>query len=201
MQIVNFIPETYQEFENHLSLVLFCYGCNLSCSWCYNREFVTNPNNILPKTAEQIIDENVNPLLDGLVFLGGEPLLYPDRLEELAKYVQSRHGLETKVYTNGFNWITTLRGLREGWLNAASIDFKCFDDCSCLGVDAYDYTKSLRILLDLVNHFNLNDKVEVRTTMHKNLTMDDLKNIERLCYYFNLKHIKQQEFNYGTLFS
>ena len=71
MKIVSYVRETFLEFENHISLVLFCYGCNMKCNYCYNYDYITDKTRIIDKPVETIIDENITPLTDSVVFLGG----------------------------------------------------------------------------------------------------------------------------------
>ena len=78
--------------------------CNLRCRFCYNLESLTaSAEGEL--TAPEIIAfvETTRPFLaekPSLTFLGGEPLLCPDKLLELADYGR-RRGFETLVSTNG----------------------------------------------------------------------------------------------------
>jgi pyruvate-formate lyase-activating enzyme len=193
MKIVNLITETYQEYEDHLSIVLFCFGCNLSCSWCYSYNYVTDPDNILPQTAEQLIDEHYHPLIDGLVFLGGEPTIYgAGELKRIALYAKEKYKLDIKLFTNGMNPEVVLAGLREGWLDAVSIDYKCVTDCSFLGTPPRPYHTTLTELLSSLKGYE--DKVEVRTTLHEGLSEEDVESIVKFCERLGLTHIAQKEF-------
>jgi pyruvate formate lyase activating enzyme len=193
MKIVNVLSETYLEYEDHLSIVLFCFGCNLHCNFCYNHSYVSDPANILLETAEQIIDRCYNPLVDGLVFLGGEPTLYPDRMKEIALYAKQKYELDVKLFTNGTNPQVVLRGLREGWLDQVSVDFKTVTDDSLFRVGSNPYAR-VRYLLDTTYLENLQDRVEVRTTFYSSMPDGELEEIVDYCKGLGIKHLTQTEF-------
>jgi len=209
LKIVNIISESFQEYEDHCSIVLFSYGCNLRCKFCYNYDFVSDENNIINKSVEELIDEAYNPMIDGLVFLGGEPTLYPKKIHEVSMYVKSKYDLSTKLYTNGKNPLIVMRGLREGWLDSVSIDFKCISDIDILGpkinientFSMRDYFGTIHLLLRAINKYKVNDKVEIRTTLYKGMPEEDLNKIKEICNKYKLKHIIQKEitsFNYPS---
>lgn len=192
MKIVSIIPESFLDYEDHLSIVLFCYGCNIECSYCFSYNYITNSENIINRTAEQLIDENINPLIDGLVFLGGEPTIYPDSLKSIALYAKKNYNLDIKLFTNGTNPEIVCLGLEEGWLDHVSIDFKAVQDLIYLkGVNPYEKVVSL---LERINSLKLNNQAEVRTTLHSSLNDEELDHIISVCKKFNIKHITQKEF-------
>jgi len=192
MKIVNVLPETYLEYEDHLSIVLFSFGCNLHCRYCYNYSFVTNPNNICAESAEEIIDKLYHPLIDGLVFLGGEPTLYPERLKEIAIWAKKKYSLDIKIFTNGYNPGLIISGFREGWLDNVSIDLKTMTD-NTLFIAGGNPVKKVTDLLETLVNLGYKNRVEVRTTVYKEATEEDLLNIETYCKQLGLSHIPQVE--------
>ena len=61
MQIVSIVKDTFIERAPfNWGISLFCFGCNLSCSFCkgYNYESVTNPNNIIGNVIDILEKEN-----------------------------------------------------------------------------------------------------------------------------------------------
>jgi pyruvate formate lyase activating enzyme len=195
MKLTTLIPETFQEFEDQCSIVLYCFGCNLRCSFCYNYDFVTNPVNIMQESAEELIDKHVSPMIDGLVFLGGEPTLYPERLREISVYAKQKYGLAVKLFTNGTNPSIVFEGLQSGWLDKVSIDYKTSRDTS-IYLNSRDPHDSVRLLLDRVSLKGLQNKVEVRTTVFGGMSDDDLGGIKDYCNLNGLTHIVQQEVDY-----
>lgn len=70
--------------------------CNMSCSYCYMRnQKITN----FQKTLELIdkIDDNEEFILE---FLGGEPLLYPEKIEEICERFKNKKAIYI-LTTNG----------------------------------------------------------------------------------------------------
>ena len=85
-----------------LSMTVFLQGCTHNCKGCHN-----------PSTHKldggRIVDTDYilemffkNPLLDGITFSGGEPLLQPKPVSAIAKAVKEK-GFNVIVYT-GFVW-------------------------------------------------------------------------------------------------
>ena len=104
------------DYPGAISAVIFFFGCNLRCPWCYNRELVLGdainvnsdysqkygtktktPYCNLENALEHI--EKRKKLLGGVVLSGGEPTLFSG-LGELIASVKSI-GLKTKLDTNG----------------------------------------------------------------------------------------------------
>ena len=104
MQIVNFIKDSTVECSPfNWGLTLFSFGCNLHCKMCegYNYEKITNSENIIGEATE-IIQQNITPLHDSVVFIGGEPTIWGDQLENALKLCHEK-GLKTKIFSNGVN--------------------------------------------------------------------------------------------------
>jgi anaerobic ribonucleoside-triphosphate reductase activating protein len=81
-----------------LRLVLFMQGCTRGCPGCHNPQALPShggtrctPEEILKKIRE-------NPLLSGVTFSGGEPLLQANALVPLAEMIQ-KEGLPIAIYT------------------------------------------------------------------------------------------------------
>jgi pyruvate-formate lyase-activating enzyme len=199
MKIVSYINESFQEFENHISLILFFFGCNIKCLRCYNYSFVTDPTNILPQTPYEIIDQNVNPLIDGLVLIGGEPSVYGKSLFGVAKYAKDTYTLDTKLFTNGSRPEIVLEGLRKGFFDFVSIDYKSIDnalrniDTSRLGFSFERYHTSLVRLLEQIKEEGFSDRVEIRTTQFKGMSDGEVLKIQEFCNSLGLKHILQPD--------
>lgn len=98
MDIVSVIPECFQEFENEVSLGLFCAGCNLSCKFCYNLNVIRDKTKIVGE-AKDLFFRNINPMHTALVVSGGEPTIWAKDLFELLTIAKGA-GLKTKVFSN-----------------------------------------------------------------------------------------------------
>lgn len=198
MKLVSVIPESFQEYEDHISIILFFFGCNFKCVYCYNYDTVTNIKNILKETPEEILEKYVTPLTDGLVLLGGEPTIYGNKLLELASYAKEKYNLDVKLFTNGSNPELVIEGLQTGSLDNVSIDFKFFTSKNIVDFKSDDlnhrsYTSKLIMLLNKIRELNLHGRVEVRTTKDKSMTDIELDLIKNLCRRVEIPHITQAE--------
>ena len=125
MQIVNFIKDSTTECSPfNWGLTLFSFGCNLHCKMCegYNYEKVTNPDNVIGDAIE-IIQANITPLHDSVVFIGGEPTIWGEDLKRALRFCHEK-GLKTKIFSNGVNSEVIEQINKEGLCDAWSIDFK-----------------------------------------------------------------------------
>lgn len=194
MKIVSVIKESFMEYEDYISLVLFSYGCNMKCSYCYNYFFINNQKNIIKQATKKIIDEGVTELTDGLVFLGGEPTIYGKELFRLSTYAKENYNLHVKLFTNGTNPELIFEGIRSGHFDRVSIDFKSHlsnPDIS-YGINWDVYVQDLEELLEQFKEEEMLDKVEIRTTVTLNL-VEEAKYISNLCDRLGVLFIKQED--------
>ncbi len=157
MQISNIIQDSYQEYEDYQSVVLFTSGCNLACPWCHNRSRV---NGCLDDVD---LHKCVTPLTEAVVFLGGEPLLHNIK-EVVLDLKRSFPWLLFKVFTNGLEH----KKLEEvlSYIDAVSIDVKCVrDSWRVLGVDISDKYYLSCLDQSISACYNGGVDVEVRTTI------------------------------------
>jgi len=81
-----------------LRLAVFFQGCNRGCEGCHNPESWPIGGG-RETTAQALLSEiEKNPLLTGVTFSGGEPLLRAGALIPLAKGIKER-GLDLAIYT------------------------------------------------------------------------------------------------------
>ena len=95
IHISGIVKESSVDFIN-LNYVIFVQGCNHKCEGCHNKhtwDYFSDIGNYI--TLDEIINDiNNNPLLDGLVLSGGEPLDKVDILIELCKRVRKETSLK-----------------------------------------------------------------------------------------------------------
>ena len=81
-----------------LRMAIFFQGCLRGCEGCHNPESWPPDGGRETTAAALLADIDKNPLLTGVTFTGGEPLLRSGALLTLAKGIRER-GLDLAVYT------------------------------------------------------------------------------------------------------
>lgn len=164
MQIVNYIKDSTIECAPfNWGLTLFSFGCNLHCKMCegYNYERITNEENILDN-AINIIKNNITPLHDCVVFIGGEPTIWDDKLIEALEYCNSNN-LKTKIFTNGMLPDIVKKINDKKLCDAWSVDFKgLYNIKEQFGIDDNLYKENIKKTLYNITQNNL--PLELRTT-------------------------------------
>ena len=76
--------------------------CNLKCTYCFHKQ---NPVTLKVEDGKKILDNLyiANPEFFNITFFGGEPLLYPELVLELAEYAVTLWGLENLKFTVSTN--------------------------------------------------------------------------------------------------
>lgn len=194
MKIVSYIVESFLEYEDKISLVLFSYGCNMKCSYCYNYNFITDYKHIIKEPVETIIDNNITPLTDAIVFLGGEPTIYGDSLLQTAQYVKTKHNLATKLFTNGTNADVVIEGVRTNLFDLVSMDFKSYfpNDEITYGDSWSNYIISVEKILKMFHTYGITNRLEVRMTVVPALERE-LVIVKEICNNMRIKFIKQTD--------
>jgi len=93
-----------------IRFVLFTQGCFHDCPGCHNKD-TQDPLGGTVMSLEAVLRAYEESYADGITLSGGEPLLQPKVLAEVAKGVQERGG-DVIVYT-GFLLVDVLRKRRE----------------------------------------------------------------------------------------
>lgn len=103
IHISGIVKESSVDFIN-LNYVIFVQGCNHKCEGCHNKHTWDYSSDIGAYiTFDEIINDiNNNPLLDGLVLSGGEPLDKVDILIELCKRVRKETSLKNITCFSGY---------------------------------------------------------------------------------------------------
>lgn len=166
MQIVSFIKDSTIECSPFTwGLTLFSFGCNFHCKMCegYNYEKVTDQSNVIGNAID-IIKENITPMHDCVVFLGGEPTIWGEKLENTLKFCHEK-GLKTKIFSNGFNTEVIEKINKEKLCDAWSIDFKGLNNIQQeFGIPAQDYLP--RVEYSIIDIAARGIPLEVRTTFY-----------------------------------
>ncbi len=190
MLLTSFIQDSFQEYEGYHALVLFAQGCNLRCAECYNLKEIMNPTKNVGQALD-VINKNLTPLHDAVVFLGGEPTIHAD-LPSVAQYVKDLR-LNRKVYTNGLNPDVVERLNEKQLVDAYSVDFKTIDDASFLGMNIPLNTYLTLVRKTIDNILENNISLELRTTLFTGVNIDGIKEFLSKNYP-QVRHIIQDKF-------
>lgn len=167
MQIVNYIKDSTTECGPfNWGLTLFSLGCNMHCKMCdgYNYEKVTDAKNVVGNAID-IIKDNITPMHDCVVFIGGEPTVWGEKLLDALKFCHEQ-GLKTKIFSNGLNSEMVEKINDNHLCDSWSIDFKGLHNIQQeFGVPAQEYLPHVEYsIYDIANrHLPL----EIRTTFYE----------------------------------
>lgn len=160
-------------WKDHISTVIYTSGCNLKCPWCYNYEI----NTIKKKSPISLI-KFISESMDDIVITGGEPTIQKDLIRVLRIF--KKLGFHVKLDTNGTNPDVIEEIIKEELVDSISMDIKATKDkyYSATGEvmnNVYDKVMKTKQIIDNsgINH-------EYRTTLIKELTDKDIKDIEDL---------------------
>jgi len=115
------------DWYGNVSLVVFFAGCNLRCPYCQNSGLIPidSGEEVDLELIRQRIEMNMSPVpeLDSVVLTGGEPLLQPEGVIEVAKLVKG-YELKLMLDTNGSR-VGALKGILEsGLIDRVALDVK-----------------------------------------------------------------------------
>lgn len=113
---------TLLDFPGRVACTVFLGGCNLRCPFCHNASLVI-PHGEAPHMDEEAFFSFLSKrrgILDGVCVTGGEPLLYPDLPDFLARIREL--GFLVKLDTNG-----TLPHRLAPILEARGVDYVAMD--------------------------------------------------------------------------
>lgn len=164
---------TTTDYPDHLACILWFSGCNMRCTYCYNRDIVLCPESSL-YSYEDVLEflDRRKGLLDGVVLSGGEALEH--NLFELCTIIKSM-GFKIKLDTNGLHTNPLKQLILHDLLDYVALDFKAPKSKFYSITKSKEYNRfeeSLRFLIaSQIQH-------EVRTTLHSDLlNVEDINEI------------------------
>lgn len=131
LKINTIIKESIVDGEG-LRYVIFVQGCPHHCKGCHNPQTWSTRSGLFVDINTIIDDIKSNPLLDGVTFSGGEPMLQSEVLTELAKEIK-KLGLNIWCYT-GFKY-EDIKESKKEFLKYIDVlvDGKFIEELKCLG--------------------------------------------------------------------
>ena len=145
--------------------------CNMSCPHCClnccPENNIVLENSLLRETIGRLA---LNPRIKTVAVSGGEPFLFPEKVEEMVKWIRNA-GKKAAVYTNGFwcnEYDATYNTLKVLKTDGLSLLLTSVDSYHQMGVSIDNIKNLLGVCLEL----EIPTKVHVSTT-HKNIHKDD----------------------------
>ncbi len=116
------------DFPLRIASVIYTYGCNFRCPYCYNLDL------ILPERYKKLPDLELELLIEtlshregfiqGIVITGGEPTLWGKRLLSLLETLKAKTNLPIKLDTNGSFPEVLQKILAERLVDYVAVDIK-----------------------------------------------------------------------------
>ena len=114
---------TLLDFPGKIACTVFLGGCNFRCPFCHNSElFMGKPEKLMEDEAFFQFLKTRKGLLDGVCVSGGEPTLYKNLPEFLAKIKEL--GFQVKLDTNGYRPETVKELVEKGLVDYIAMDVK-----------------------------------------------------------------------------
>ncbi|MDQ1339646.1 MAG: pyruvate formate lyase activating enzyme [Campylobacterota bacterium] len=158
--IYDITPFTALDFPDHLTTIFWFAGCNMRCSYCYNKNIVFGKGKIAEAKALEFLKTRVG-LLEGVVLSGGECTLYPEILVFCQKIKEL--GFKIKIDTNGLEFTKIKHLIDNHLVDYIALDYKA-PKYKFLDIAKSDRFEDFSKTLDYIILSNIN--YEVRTTVH-----------------------------------
>jgi pyruvate formate lyase activating enzyme len=162
--------QSFIDYPNGISCVIFLAGCNMRCHYCHNSQLFQLEENKIPLAEALSYIEKNKKMLDAAVISGGEPTVNPN----LTKIIESikKLGLKVKLDTNGTNFGTVKQLVDEKLVDFVAVDIKApfakYKDIAGYAGDAHEIMKTVEFLKNgAVNYM-------FRTTISPKLTENDI---------------------------
>lgn len=151
---------TALDFPDHLATIFWFAGCNMRCSYCYNKDIVFGKGKITETKALEFLKTRVG-LLEGVVLSGGECTLYPEILTLCRKIKEL--GFKIKIDTNGLEFTKVKLLIDNRLVDYIALDYKA-PKYKFLNITKSDKFNDFSKTLDYVISSRID--YEIRTTVH-----------------------------------
>ncbi len=179
MQIYGFNKTTLLDYPRHLAATIFLGGCNMRCPFCHNASLVTGaafPPALPEQEVLSYLEKRKN-ILEGVCITGGEPTLYRDLPEFIARLKDL--GYKVKLDTNGTNPAMLKSLISQKLIDYAAMDIK--NSRENYALTAGVGTLALEPIMESADYLMSSPlEYEFRTTVVKELhTAQDMLSIGR----------------------
>ncbi len=189
MKIGGLLKFTLIDFPGRPAAMIFTQGCNFRCRYCHNPELVY-PHMFSEPVAEEEIDaflKRRQGTLEGIVVSGGEPTIFDDLPQFLAKI--KSYGYAIKLDTNGTRPDMIKELLDKKLVDFIAMDLKAPLEKYALITGVQANPAILQKSMDLIRQAGIG--YEFRTTYDKEVLTD--ADIEAISKLVDGKHYRVQE--------
>jgi len=174
MKFGGLIKNSFVDYPNEISAVVFTIGCNFDCWYCHNKELYKNTENLNTIDENEVLDflNTRKGLIDGLVITGGEPTLHPDLKDFIVKV--KKLGYKVKLDSNGTN-----PKMLQDLIDNKLVDFIAMDIKTSLSkypsiVGREVDLDKIKQSIDIIKSSKIN--YEFRMTFSPDITLKDFEN-------------------------
>jgi pyruvate formate lyase activating enzyme len=181
MRIGGVVDMSTIDWYGNVSLVVFFAGCNFRCPYCQNSSLISidSGQEIDAEYLRRRIEVG-RDLLDAIIITGGEPLLQPEGIEEVAGIARDL-GLKLLLDTNGSRPNVVRKLLEAGLIDRVALDVKApftpEDYTRVAGPMGGTLYREVEKTLEICNDHGV--EIEVRTTVAPGVS-DEPEFIERI---------------------
>lgn len=165
---------TLLDYPGHLACTAFTGGCNFCCPFCHNAPLVLSRDTYPPIPQDEFFAflQKRRGILEGVCITGGEPTLWPDLPEFLAKI--KALGFLIKLDTNGYEPNMLERVLTGGYVDMVAMDIKnCPERYAAAAGLSLEHFDISRILASTELLRSCQIPYEFRTTVVKELHKEE----------------------------
>jgi len=177
------------DYPGKVSCVLFLGGCNFRCGYCHNRQLIIDCE-LKNINEDEILSylESRKKWIDGVVFTGGEPLLY--NLKDFIVKIKNL-GFLIKLDTNGFNPDALKELIDNNLLDYIAMDIKNslekYEDTVRIKVDLNKIKESI----DLIKKFkDYEFRMTVLPLLHNKEDFEKIGKLLKNCKLFCIQQFR-----------
>lgn len=146
------------DYPRKLASVIFLYGCNFRCPFCFNPNLIYG-NNYEEKEINELINLIKNKsFADAVVITGGEPTIQEKELKELCKKLKENKFL-VKIDTNGSNPSLIKELIENKFVDYIALDVKGplneKDYSKIIGVNSKNFIKDVKETINIILNSNM----------------------------------------------
>lgn len=124
MKIFGLQKTTLIDYPGEIACIVFLFGCNLRCPFCYSKELVIGDESNIETSEKEFFDflKKRKGQLDACVICGGEPTINPE-IFDFCRKIKSL-GYKVKLDTNGTSPEAVRKLIKEGLIDYVAMDIK-----------------------------------------------------------------------------